>query len=196
LIKTFLPFFFVLRSTDGGGNSKPHDKIRFKALSSPIKTQFDDVDEERFRKTCAKFATGIAIVTVVDKEGQPLGITVNSFTSVSCTPPLVLVCIDYRSSILPHFRNSTYYGINVLRADQRDISIKFSQPELDRFDTTEWHAGVAGVPLLDNMLAAMECRITQTVEAGDHAIFIAEVIGADCNEGRPLLYYGSDYCCL
>ncbi len=159
-----------------------------------MKTQFTEVDEERFRKTCAQFATGIAIATVAAADGQPLGITVNSFTSVSCAPPLVLVCIDYRSSILPHFRNSIYHGINILNEDQREVSARFSKPELDRFEALGWHIGMTGVPVLDQALATMECRITQTVEAGDHAIFIAEVVNAETGEGRPLLYYGSDYC--
>ncbi|MEP6538727.1 MAG: flavin reductase family protein [Bryobacteraceae bacterium] len=123
-----------------------------------------------------------------------MGITVNSFTSVSCAPPLVLVCIDYRSSILPHFRNTTHYGINVLSNDQRDVSVRFSQPELDRFVGLAWDAGATGVPLLEGVLASMECHITQTVEAGDHAIFLAEVVRAECGEGQPLLYFGSSYC--
>jgi flavin reductase (DIM6/NTAB) family NADH-FMN oxidoreductase RutF len=106
------------------------------------------------------------------------------------------VCIDYRSSILPHFRNNAYYGINVLREDQRDVSVRFSQPELDRFEGIGWHTGRSGVPILDQSLACMECRVTQTVEAGDHAIFIAEVVSADCSDGSPLVYYGSGYCGL
>ena len=163
-------------------------------MSSSIDSQFAVVDEERFRKTCAQFATGIAIATVSGRDGRPLGITVNSFTSVSCAPPLVLICVDYRSSILPHFRNSTHYGISVLSEDQRDVAVRFSQPELDRFVGIGWRTGSTGVPLLDGVLATMECHITQTVEAGDHAIFIAEVVSADSTEGRPLLYFGSSYC--
>lgn len=163
-------------------------------MSSSIDSQFAVVDEERFRKTCSQFATGIAIATVSGRDGRPLGITVNSFTSVSCAPPLVLVCVDYRSSILPHFRNSTHYGISVLSEDQRDVAVRFSQPELDRFVGIGWRMGSTGVPLLDGALATMECHITQTVEAGDHAIFIAEVVSADSTEGRPLLYFGSSYC--
>ena len=162
-------------------------------MSSSINSQFTVVDEERFRRTCAQFATGIAIATISGSDGQPMGITVNSFVSVSCAPPLVLVCVDYRSSILPHFRSSTHYGINVLNDEQRDVSVRFSQPELDRFVGIGWKTGSAGVPLLDAVLATMECHITQTVEAGDHAIFIAEVVSADSAQGRPLLYFGSNY---
>ncbi len=151
------------------------------------------VDEETFRRTCAKFATGVAIATVTSPGGQPRGITVNSFTSVSCAPPLVLVCIDYKSSILPYFRQSAFYGINVLMQDQQNLSVRFSQPELDRFDAVGWRGGENGVPLLAGVLAAMECRVTQTVEAGDHAIFLGEVVAAQFRDGKPLLYFGGGY---
>jgi 3-hydroxy-9,10-secoandrosta-1,3,5(10)-triene-9,17-dione monooxygenase reductase component len=162
-------------------------------LSSSPPTHLATVDEETFRKTCSRFATGIAIATVAETNGQPFGITVNSFTSVSCAPPLVLVCIDYRSSILPHFRNTAFYGINVLDEGQRDLSIRFSNQELDRFENIAWHRGHSGSPMLDGVLAQMECRVTQTVEAGDHAIFIGEVIGVRFRDGLPLLYFNSSY---
>jgi flavin reductase (DIM6/NTAB) family NADH-FMN oxidoreductase RutF len=151
------------------------------------------VNSETFRKACSKFATGIAIATVAGRSAQPYGITVNSFTSVSCVPPLILICIDYRSSILPHFRSSSFFGINILREDQRQFSIRFSQRELDRFEGIGWAPGQTGVPLLDGVLAQLECCVTQTVEAGDHAIFLAEVVTANYTDGNPLLYFASDY---
>ena len=110
------------------------------------------LDSDVFRKTCGRFATGIAIATVTSLDGTPYGITVNSFTSVSAVP--------------------------------------------DRFGGLEWQHGASGVPVLDGCLANMECSIVQTIEAGDHAIFIAEVIHVRCREGKPLLYFASDYCGL
>lgn len=151
------------------------------------------VDRDLFRKACGRFATGIAIATVSGPDGTPYGLTVNSFTSVSCCPPLVLICVDYRCSILPAFRSSNWYGINILRDSQLDLSVRFSQRELDRFGGLDWHRGGSGVPLLDSSLASLECCVTQTVEAGDHAILIAEVAAAEWREGEPLLYYGSAY---
>lgn len=151
------------------------------------------VDQDTFRRTCARFATGIAVATVSGPDGEPYGLTVNSFTSVSCCPPLVLVCVDYRCSILPHFRANSYYGINVLQDNQRDLSVRFSQKQLDRFDGLDWHRGETGVPLLKGCLASFECCVNQTVEAGDHAIFLAEVVSAEYDEGRPLIYFGSGY---
>jgi 3-hydroxy-9,10-secoandrosta-1,3,5(10)-triene-9,17-dione monooxygenase reductase component len=151
------------------------------------------VDADTFRKTCSRFATGITIATVRAADGTPYGITANSFTSVSCTPPLILVCIDYRSRILPHFRATSFFGINVLAENQQHLSVRFSQTELDRFEGLDFTTGDTGVPLLDGVLARMECCVTQTVEAGDHAIFIAEVVRADYRDGNPLLYFGSAY---
>lgn len=154
------------------------------------------LDSDVFRKTCGRFATGIAVATVTSLDGTPYGITVNSFTSVSAVPPLVLICVDYRSTVLAHFRASSWYCVNVLADDQRDLSIRFSQRIPDRFGGLEWQHGASGVPVLDGCLANMECSVAQTVEAGDHAIFIAEVIHVRCREGKPLLYFASDYCGL
>ena len=151
------------------------------------------VDKDSFRKICSRFATGIAIATVASEDGTPLGLTVNSFTSVSCYPPLVLICIDYRCALLPVFRANSYYGINFLAEDQRDLSIRFSRREVDRFDGIPWRHGETGVPLIEGCLGQLECCVSQTVEAGDHAILIAEVVGADWREGEPLVYYGSSY---
>jgi flavin reductase (DIM6/NTAB) family NADH-FMN oxidoreductase RutF len=151
------------------------------------------VDEALFRKTCGRFVTGIAVATVSGNDGQPYGLTVNSFTSVSCCPPLVLICVDYRCNILPHFRSSSYYGINVLNDTQRDLSVRFSQRELDRFGGIAWQRGETGVPLLGGALACFECAVAQTIEAGDHAILIGEVVSAEYRDGEPLLYYAGAY---
>jgi flavin reductase (DIM6/NTAB) family NADH-FMN oxidoreductase RutF len=101
--------------------------------------------------------------------------------------------VDYRCSLLPVFRSTSWYGINMLSDKQRDLSIRFSQRELDRFDGIEWHPGPNGAPLIPSCLASLECCVSQTVEAGDHAILIAEVTSAQWREGEPLVYFGSSY---
>jgi flavin reductase (DIM6/NTAB) family NADH-FMN oxidoreductase RutF len=151
------------------------------------------LDRELFRKTCGRFATGIAIATVSGPNGTPFGITVNSFTSVSAVPPLVLICIDYRSTVLSYFRASAAYCVNVLADHQRNLSERFSERIPDRFEGLSWTPGELGAPVLNDCLASMECSVVQTVEAGDHAIFIAEVIRSNYREGNPLLYFGSEY---
>jgi len=94
---------------------------------------------------------------------------------------------------MPYFRDNPMFGINILDAGQRDLSVRFSQRHGDRFDGIGWHMGEHGIPLLDGVLAHLECSTTQTVEAGDHMILIAEVMRAHWREGSPLLYYGSCY---
>ncbi|MBC7925894.1 MAG: flavin reductase family protein [Bryobacteraceae bacterium] len=152
------------------------------------------VGAEMLRRVCAQFATGIAIATVTGSNGQPHGLTINSFTSVSCNPPLVLICIDYRCSLLTHFRASCWFGLNVLAADQQHLSRRFADFTGDRFESVDWLPGPqTGVPMLPGSLAHMECCVSQVVEAGDHAVLFAEVIAAQCRPGEPLLYFGSSY---
>ncbi|MEJ7608894.1 MAG: flavin reductase family protein [Bryobacteraceae bacterium] len=167
--------------------------IRVIDLSRSGKLTAAIIDPDTFRKTCSRFATGIAIATVTDADGAPFGLTINSFTSVSCSPPLVLICVDFRCNILSHFRSAPYYGINVLSEAQRELSVRFSQPQGDRFADIGWSQGITGVPLLQGSLACMECCVTQTVDAGDHVVLLAEVIYARYAEGDPLLYYRSRY---
>jgi 4-hydroxyphenylacetate 3-hydroxylase, reductase component len=148
---------------------------------------------ETFREACAKFATGVAVATVLAPDGTPHGLTVSSFTAVSIEPPLILVCIDYACAFLGHFRASTHFGVNVLSEDQREVSVIFAEKPEGRFDGVEWYSTESGVPLLQNCLTNLECRVSSIIEAGDHAIFLAEVVEAESREGQPLLYYNRDY---
>ncbi len=135
----------------------------------------------------------MAITTVLDSEGAPHGMTVNSFTSVSLEPPLVLVCIDHKARIRDHFLTSEFFAINILRESQEDLSSRFARPGEDRFGRVEWYAGETGMPLLPDALATLECAVFQRAEAGDHTILIGEVVSATRHEGRPLIYFSSGY---
>jgi flavin reductase (DIM6/NTAB) family NADH-FMN oxidoreductase RutF len=163
--------------------------------SQPVQGAGDatPVDSDRFRRACARFATGITVVTTLDPDGNPHGMTANSFTSVSLDPPLVLVCVDFRAKILHTLRNAERLGINVLSEHQQDLSSTFARSGADRFSGVQWHAGASGVPLLPGALAWLECVLVNNVEAGDHAILIARVNHAECHDGRPLLYFSSGY---
>ena len=151
------------------------------------------MDSNLFRRACAQFATGIAIASAADSEGRPHGMTINSFTSVSMDPPLVLICIDGTSNLLPVFEHCGHYGLSFLGHHQQALSTRFAQRGQDRFDGVAWLTGSAGVPLIPDALAHLECRLTTTLVAGDHAILIAEVVSADIHSGKPLLYYQSSY---
>lgn len=151
------------------------------------------VDPSIYRRTCAQFATGVSVVTTLDSHGHPHGMTVNSFASVSLEPPLVLVSIDLRNAILGHFISSSWFAVNVLAEHQEELSRRFSSAAENRFLDIDWRAGVSGVPLLDGVLAQMECSVVRTFEAGDHAVLIGEVRGARHGEGKPLIFFDSGY---
>jgi flavin-dependent trigonelline monooxygenase, reductase component len=151
------------------------------------------LERDHLRRVFGRFATGITVVTTLDHDGNPHGMTANSFTSVSLEPPLVLVCVDYRAKILETFRKAERFGVNILSEGQRDLSQAFARRGEDRFNGVEWQAGESGVPLLPGALAWLECVLVNAVDAGDHAILIARVDRAAHHEGRPLLYFASGY---
>jgi flavin reductase (DIM6/NTAB) family NADH-FMN oxidoreductase RutF len=151
------------------------------------------VTSDQFRKAAGRFATGITIATVLDAEGQPHGLTVNSFTSVSLEPPLVLICLGHKAATVERFRSAKHFGINILAADQRRLSDHFARKGHNRFDGLDWHRGKTGVPLLPGVLCAMECDIHKRIAVGDHDIFVGEVVRAEVNDKTPLVYFASDY---
>jgi flavin reductase (DIM6/NTAB) family NADH-FMN oxidoreductase RutF len=119
--------------------------------------------------------------------------TVNSFTSVSLEPPLVLVCIDQKARVLEHFVASNFFAINILSENQQALSMRFARPGEDRFDGVEWYAGETQMPLIPGALAFLECAVFQRQEAGDHTVLIGEVVSAVRHEGNPLLFFSSGY---
>ena len=172
---------------------KLHDRIGFSRLSRtsrspPLMTQ------EEFRRVCSRFATGVAVLTVADASGSPHGLTVNSFTSVSAVPPLVLVCVDNDCSLLPIFHAASHFGLSFLAEHQQDISARFAFVPERRFDGVDWSSGLNGVPLVNGALGWLECRIQQQIPAGDHVILLGEVLNGDSRpDGDPLVYFGSGY---
>jgi flavin reductase (DIM6/NTAB) family NADH-FMN oxidoreductase RutF len=146
-----------------------------------------------FRRACGRFATGVSIATVVDHSGVPHGLTVNSFSSVSLEPPLILICIGHAVSFRRHFLDAAYFGINVLADTQQELSERFARRGEDRFGGIDWHPGVTGVPLIPGMLAHIECAQYQRVPMGDHDIFVGEMVHACVYEGEPLIYFASTY---
>lgn len=164
-------------------------------MSSQSRTPEPDapVSPSLFRRACGQFATGVTVVTVLDNHGRPHGMTLNSFTSVSLDPPLVLVSIDLRNATLGHFLASSHFGINVLEERQEFLSRRFSSPSANRFEGVEWTHGETGVPMLAGAIANLECAVTRGFEAGDHSVLIGHVVSARCAAGKPLVFYGSGY---
>jgi flavin reductase (DIM6/NTAB) family NADH-FMN oxidoreductase RutF len=151
------------------------------------------VTSEEFRRACGRFATGVTIASVLDPQGVPHGLTVSSFTSVSLNPPLILICLGHEVTIIDLFRAARYFGINVLTEQQRGLSERFARKNEDRFNDLEWQRGETGVPLLCGVLASIECAVDQRITAGDHDIFVGEMVSARVADGEPLIHFASRY---
>lgn len=158
------------------------------AGGSPAAFTSDD-----FRRACGRFPTGVAIASVMDATGAPHGLTVSSFTSVSLEPPLVLICLGHAVTMIEIFRAATHFAINVLSEQQQDLSERFARKGHDRFTGVPWHRGQAGVPLIEGVLAAIECEVHQRFLSGDHDILVGRVLRAEVTEGAPLLHFSGRY---
>jgi len=150
-----------------------------------------------FRKAMGCFATGVTIITV-DLDGEVHGMTANAFASVSLDPMLVLVCVDHTTRTHAHLHAKKRFGINVLSEDHRAISEYYARPERTH-ENAEIEAGARfdrtthGTPILHGALAYLECRLQSSEQAGDHAIFIAEVEDVVVRDGNPLLFFRGKY---
>jgi len=156
--------------------------------------QFSGVDfPPRFRNALGMFATGITVVTTRTPAGEPIGLTVNSFNSVSLDPPLIVWSLSNDLPSRGLFEACEYYAINVLAEDQVELSQRFASRLDDKFGGLDFETGVGGVPLLKGCCARFECRNTQRYEGGDHLVFISEVLSFDREERKPLVYFGGAY---
>lgn len=147
-----------------------------------------ETDTRAFRHALGAFATGVTVVTTATPEG-PLGITVNSFTSVSMEPPLVLWCPAKWSRRYAPFAETGHFAIHVLGADQKDIADGFSR-DGGAFEGLDWHADANGVPLIDGVLARFTCATWAVHDAGDHAIVVGRVTEAARARGPGLVFHG------
>ncbi|MEM9837614.1 MAG: flavin reductase family protein [Pseudomonadota bacterium] len=141
----------------------------------------------------SRFATGITVVSCLPKEGGPIGITVNSFSSVSLEPAMVSWCIDRGSSVSEHFLAANHYAVSILSAGQQDLSNRFATPGNHAMAADEIDTFATGAGLLKGRLAGFDCRIAQRVEVGDHVILIGEIVHFDSADGKPLMYVGRQY---
>jgi flavin reductase (DIM6/NTAB) family NADH-FMN oxidoreductase RutF len=151
-------------------------------------------DTRAFRNALGGFATGITVVTAVAPDGTPLGLTVSSFNSVSLEPPLVLWSLDANSQCLNAFERASHFAVNVLAADQEDVSNRFASRAEDKFAGLTWSAGLGGAPLLPGTCASFECINAARHPGGDHLIFIGQVERFSHDPARePLIFQGGRY---
>ncbi|MEO5372708.1 MAG: flavin reductase family protein [Alphaproteobacteria bacterium] len=151
------------------------------------------VDSHTFRNAMASFACGVTVVTARTTDGRPLGLTVSSFASVSLEPPLVLVCLDRNTSNLDSYCEG-HFAVNVLREDQKDLSIRFATRRGDKWTDTAFTTWDSGVPILSGCLATLECGVEHAYDGGDHVIIVGRVQRLTASAaGQPLLYFRSAY---
>lgn len=154
------------------------------------------IDPKKFRAALGKFTTGICLITRPSKadDTAPTGIIVNSFSSVSLEPPRVLWCLDKNSNRFGPFMESGSFGVNILSANQKDLSESFAEGTVTRFDDIESENWDTGAALLPASMVNMECTVVDRIECGDHFIIVGEVSRIRINDPDvPLMYHAGDY---
>ena len=147
-----------------------------------------------FRSALGTFATGVTIVTALDDAGQAVGLTANSFNSVSLSPPLVLWSLARSAGSMPAFARGSHYAINILSADQHALAERFAAKGADRFAGVAFREGASGAPILEGACAVFECFNRSQYAEGDHIIFVGEVERCERRDGAlPLIFHGGRF---
>ncbi len=165
-------------------------EVFLQEAASAVSERFERRD---FRRALGQFATGVTVVSTRAKDGRRVGITVNSFSSVSLDPPLVLWSLSRQSSTFEDFAHASHFAVNVLAANQHHLSRQFSTPLPDKFEGVECLEGAAGCPLLKGATAHFVCRNVRQLDGGDHVIFLGEVEEYKWSEGEPLVFHSGRY---
>jgi len=148
-------------------------------------------DSRQFRRTLGRFATGVTVVTMLGGDGESYGITVNSFMSLSLTPPLIAVSIDKRAGAHATLLGAERFGVSVLSGEQSDLSDHFAGRAVAL--AVDPFASLAGFPVIAGAIGALVCRSERTVDVGDHTLFIGEVETVERRDDQPLIFFGGHY---
>jgi flavin reductase (DIM6/NTAB) family NADH-FMN oxidoreductase RutF len=166
-------------------------------MSSPEvrpKAQAPSFSPPEFRSALGMFATGVTIVTARAANGRLVGLTANSFNSVSLQPPLVLWSLSHAAASMAVFSSGSHYAINILAADQQELARRFAMKDVDRWTGVKFSEGAGGAPLLTGAAATFECFNRSRYQEGDHVIFVGEVENCSHRAGAsPLLFHGGKY---
>ena len=153
-----------------------------------------DIDSRELRNALGRFATGVCIISTVTPEGEPLGLTANSFASVSLDPPLVLWSLQNNSEVFREFSTPRYFAINVLAREHHEHSGGYAKKGDHRLDPEHFSPGKFGAPIVREALVSFECELHATHEGGDHLIIVGRVRDMQAREeGEPLLFYSGNY---
>ena len=153
------------------------------------------ITSDEFRQAMQLWASGVAVVTSRSERFGLRGMTVTAFSSVSAEPPQILVCLNQAADTGENIDQNQKFAVNILQADQQAVSNNFSggSSQEDRFANTQWSVGATGVPVLDDSLVSLECKVIEKVRAGTHWVVIGEIDAVTCRSGEPLLYFSGDY---
>jgi len=182
---------------EGGGQSDrlgaPGAAV-MRSISDVTELTRTPIDSPRFRQVLGRYPTGVVVVTTVTDDGLPVGMTIGSFTSVSLSPPLVAFFPDKQSTTWPQIRPVGRFCVNVLAADQSELCRVFAAKDANRFDGLAWHPAPSGCPIIDGVLAWVDCEMQSIVNLGDHYLVTGLVRDLDeCRSDHPLVFLGGDY---
>lgn len=162
-------------------------------MSGSVEPRRTKVDSARYRQVLGHYPTGVVVIAA-QSDGGAVGVAIGSFTSLSLDPPLVLFCVDKGSGSWPIIEASGRFCVNVLAEDQEHLSRRFGGPLVERFVGVGWHAAPSGSPIIDGILAWIDCEIVRVEEGGDHWVVIARVMALDVeHEGAPLVFFRGGY---
>lgn len=153
-----------------------------------------DFDQKEFRNACGAFATGITVVTTMGPDGEPVGMTANSFSSVSLDPPLVLWSVGNHAGSFDIFSKAEHYAVHILHKDQEELSNLFASRGEDKFGNIDWSKGELGSPLLPDYAVRFQCKMEHVYPGGDHNILVGRVVAYDDRGAEePILFYKGRY---
>ena len=153
----------------------------------------NNLDSREFRNALGHFATGVTVITSIDEQSRPVGVTASSFNSVSIDPPLVLWSLAKESGSLSAFKTSGYFCVHVLASSHESLSQRFAARGTDKFNGIDWQKGQGSAPLLPDYAARFQCKLTYQYEGGDHIIFVGEVLEYDTRNEAPLVFHQGKY---
>jgi flavin reductase (DIM6/NTAB) family NADH-FMN oxidoreductase RutF len=152
------------------------------------------MDSAEFRRIMGHWVTGVGVVTSCTGDGRPCGMTANAVASVSLNPKLILVCVEKDADTHDCLELSKYFCLQMLRDDQERVARLFAAWDIpNKFEGVAYHIEATGAPVLDHVLAWMDCRLWASYPAGDHTIYVGEVVAGDAVAGVPLVYYRGGY---
>ena len=149
--------------------------------------------ERQFRDALGQFTTGVCVVTAAPEGSDAVGVTVNSFTSVSITPPLILWCLKVESVVYSAFAAADRFAVNVLAANQKELSEQYADKTRHRLEPGCYVTGAGGAPVLNNAISSLSCVVRARYSGGDHVIILGEIMDITANPGAPLVFFQGRY---